>query len=775
MLAHSRLFLCLGVLLFCGGLAFAQPVLSGISPNTGPTAGGITVSIAGSNFEAVGSTQVLFGGVAATNVQVVSGGYSGQYVTCTLPAQAAGVVDVTVINPVGGSDTLTSGFTYSGPSISIISPSSGALSGGNPVTISGSSFTPTGVTSVTFGSAPATDVVVDSGGTSITCVSPANPAGSVTVTVTNPDLSTATIPFEYRSIGVSGIAPSTGSLSGGTSVQISGQGFAGEGSVEVTFGGVPATTSFVDGDATIYCTTPAASAGAVDVVVRNPNNDTATLPNGFTYAALGPNLSYVSPGTGPTAGGITATIFGSNFEAVGSTQVLFGVVAATNVQVVSGGYSGQYVTCTLPAQAAGVVDVTVINPDGGSTTLTSGFTYSGPSISIISPSSGALSGGNLVTISGSGFTPTGVTSITFGSAPATDVVVDSGGTSITCVSPANPAGSVTVTVTNPDLSTATIPFEYRSIGVSGIAPSTGSLSGGTSVQISGQGFAGEGSVEVTFGGVPATTSFVDGDATIYCTTPAASAGAVDVVVRNPNNDTATLPNGFTYAALGPNLSYVSPGTGPTAGGITATIFGSNFEAVGSTQVLFGVVAATNVQVVSGGYSGQYVTCTLPAQAAGVVDVTVINPDGGSTTLTSGFTYFGEDPGEGEGEGEGEPPVSTTSVTPSTVFPVELSPFELTAPAGSAYHWKKDGVYMSDAPPRITGTQSRALVFAYLVPEDAGVYTCEYNDGSKAIVETPPYVLVVLPEGSLPALSLWGMLLLAMALLTAARLIRRTRA
>ena len=80
--------------------------MSSVSPNTGPTAGGTSVTITGTNF-ASGAT-VKFGSAAATNVVVVS----GTTITATTPAGSAGAVTVTV-TVSGQSGSLTNGFTIS--------------------------------------------------------------------------------------------------------------------------------------------------------------------------------------------------------------------------------------------------------------------------------------------------------------------------------------------------------------------------------------------------------------------------------------------------------------------------------------------------------------------------------------------------------------------------------------------------------------------------------------------------------------------------------------
>jgi phosphatidylserine/phosphatidylglycerophosphate/cardiolipin synthase-like enzyme len=82
------------------------PTVTGISPNSGSTSGGTSVTITGTNF-ASGAT-VTIGGTPATNVSVVS----STSITAVTPAHSAGTVNVVVTNADGQSGTLASGFTY---------------------------------------------------------------------------------------------------------------------------------------------------------------------------------------------------------------------------------------------------------------------------------------------------------------------------------------------------------------------------------------------------------------------------------------------------------------------------------------------------------------------------------------------------------------------------------------------------------------------------------------------------------------------------------------
>ena len=181
----------------------------------------------------------------------------------------------------------------------------------------------------------------------------------------------------------------------------------------------------------------------------------------------------------------------------------------------------------------------------------------------------------------------------------------------------------------------------------GISPGSGPLGGGQAVTITGSGFASGASVSFVelpannvFGGSPNTKALtgvsVVNATTITATTPSATnTGLVDVVVMNPDQQTATLRSGYTYSTAppAPTVTAVSPNTGSTAGGTSVTITGSGFAA--TPTVSFGGTAATGVAVVS----ATTLTATVPARAAGVVNVVVTNPDAQSGTLTNGYAYL----------------------------------------------------------------------------------------------------------------------------------------
>ncbi len=526
---------------------YYTPSVTGISPAVRPLAGGTTVTITGTGFDTAAkvafqsSTAVVY--AAATNVTVNNS--TSITVISPLMTSSAGVYDV-VVSTEGPASTMESSPTSSAdhfdyepvPTVTGVSASSGPNAGGTSVTITGTGFT-NGAT-VSFGSTPATGVTLASA-TSLTAVSPAG-GGVVDVTVTTPGGTSATNAgdkFSYTP-SVTGGSPASGPLAGGTTVTISGVGFAGGATVK--FGAAAGTGVTVNSASSITATSPAGSSGAVDVIVTTTAASSAAVAaDKFTYWPA-PVVTAVNTNAGPLAGGTTVKIAGTGF--VSGATVGFGSTSGTNVTV----NSASSITATSPAGSVGVVDVTVRTPGGTSATNAGDqFAYEpAPIVTAISPSTVTQAVGTTVTITGTGFTND--VSVTFGSTSATGVAFVSP-TSLTAVAP--PGASV-VFVSVSTAGGASAPglgnlFTYTP-SVTGISPASGPASGGTSVTVSGTGFVS--GATVGFGSAEGTGVSVVNASTITVTSPAGG-GIADVTVATPGGTSATSSaDQFTYSIMG---------------------------------------------------------------------------------------------------------------------------------------------------------------------------------------------------------------------------------
>ena len=426
----------------CGG-GSPGPTVTGVSPSSGPTAGGTSVTVTGTNL--TGATAVDFGtGHPGTSIS----GVTATSLTVTSPA-GTGTVNVTVTTPNGTSavNAPSDQFTYNAPALPTVtgvSPSSGPTAGGTSVTVSGTNLT--GATAVDFGTANPGTWITGVTATSLTVTSPAG-TGTVNVTVTTPNGTSAinapSDQFTYNAPAlptVTGVSPSSGPAAGGTSVTVTGTNLTG--ATAVDFGTGHPGTSISGVTATSLTVTSPAGTGTVNVTVTTPNGTSAiNAPSDqFTYNAPAlPTVTGVSPSNGPAAGGTSVTVSGTNLT--GATAVDFGTNPGTAIT----GVTATSLTVTSPA-GTGTVDVTVTTPNGTSAVNAPSdqFTYTAPpTVTAVNPNNGPQGGANTVTVAGTGFV-SGSTAVDFGPNAGTSVNVTNG-TSLSVVVPAG-TGTVSVTV-----------------------------------------------------------------------------------------------------------------------------------------------------------------------------------------------------------------------------------------------------------------------------------------------------------------------------------------
>lgn len=640
-----------------GGYTYVTaPEVLAISPWTGQALGGVLTWITGRNL--TGFTGVLFDGVPGGSPALIS----DDTLWCVSPASTQSNfpahVDLIVQHPYG--DVVRqNGYTYSHlgappPTITAITPDVGSVAGGEIVTITGTEFMPIGAGNyVYFGSNLATDVTIVNNGV-LTCRVPAGVApGLVDLTVINWhfQLSARALGiylYEPLPVVVNACTPNHGWPLGGTLVTIQGQRLTGF--TEVTFGGVRGLVPVLVSDTEIRVRTPPHTLAdpymgeTVDIVVAHPRGD-ATLTDGYTYDPLPVTLGPIIPNNGPSGGGTLVTLQGLHFT--GFTGVMFGTEQGIAPQLLAD-YAISVITPPTPEPLPAVVDVVVQHPynDG---VHAGGFTYNdmgiviSPEVTSVTPATGSLPGGNVVTIAGDGFQPGG-TRVFFGNGTANEAtnVTVIGPDQLTCRPPAMTVeGQVDVTVVTagpPQVAGRLVDgYEYRDVPTltATINPNTGSGAGEYVVTISGQNFTGF--TGVMFGnnrGLDAQLVFPPNVIAVYA--PRADGpdwpSPVTVTVLHPLGD-LSRKNAFTYTEPPlPTITSVSPATGSNLGGNQVTIAGTAFYQ--PLTVTFDGNPATNVEVL--GLIG--IRCNTPPGATGrVVDVAVYTPDG-TAVLPRGFTY-----------------------------------------------------------------------------------------------------------------------------------------
>ena len=303
----------------------------------------------------------------------------------------------------------------------------------------------------------------------------------------------------------------------------------------------------------------------------------ATDSNGahhFAQVALhivgpAPTITSATPATGPSQGGNTVNLVGTNFG-VGSiakiclnssTTPCSTVTPAGNGVTAQGGYvygsNGTKFQLVMPSHTVGnsgstTVKIWVINPNDSANPAKISYKYTtgaAPTVTAVDPATGPIAGGTFVTITGTNFS----SAVTANSAKGNpNTVIAFGANTLDC---------------DPTSQTQ-------------------------------------------------NCAIVD-DKTIVAITPAATAaGKVALTVTNIDGLTSTAADAFEYGPNAPpSIDSLSVDTGPTAGGTYVTIFGSNLDQ--SATVTFDGIAAP-IKTYNPGFIGVF----SPPHAAGAVDLVV---------------------------------------------------------------------------------------------------------------------------------------------------------
>jgi IPT/TIG domain len=255
------------------------------------------------------------------------------------------------------------GVTYTNsPVVTGIAPVTGSNIGGTPVTITGTDFQPGAV--VLFGTAPGGISglnCVESGGTTLTCLTPADSAGVKDITVVNVDGKLGSATAAYTTIDVrptiSAIAPASGPTNG-SSITITGTNF--QTGARVTIGGLPVGNLVVVDSTTITADTPALPVGPADVTITNPDTGTITSTGGFTSALGSGPINYIQRG-GTTANLPSTTIPATmpDLQTAGDLNVVIigWADATTTVSTVTDTEGNTYAAALPPTVSTGLSQV----------------------------------------------------------------------------------------------------------------------------------------------------------------------------------------------------------------------------------------------------------------------------------------------------------------------------------------------------------------------------------------------------------------------------------
>jgi hypothetical protein len=273
-------------------------------------------------------------------------------------------------------------------------------------------------------------------------------------------------------------------------------------------------------------------------LVVSQSNSTTTLTSSANPSAIGASVTFtatvaaVSPGSGTPTGSVT-------FMADGTT------ITGSPVTLNSSG-GATITTSTLTAGSHSITAVYSGDTNFNTSTGTLTQTVGAPAITSAASTTFTAGSAGTFTVTATGF-PTPTLSESSTDTLPTGVSFNAATGVLSGTPAAGSANTYTLhfTATNTVSSAAQTFTLSVAPAVTGLSPTSGTASGGTSVTITGAGFTG--ATAVDFGTTAATSFTVGNGTTITAVSPAGTAGVVDVTVTTPGGKSATsTADKFTY-------------------------------------------------------------------------------------------------------------------------------------------------------------------------------------------------------------------------------------
>jgi hypothetical protein len=316
------------------------------------------------------------------------------------------------------------------------------------------------------------------------------------------------------------LSPTSGPA--GQNVTVSGQGFSPNSYLIATFGGAQIPFSYTtDSSGNI----PAGATLTVPISASAGTQTVTIIDSKFNYASANFNVTTsnvtINPTTGPI--GTSVTVTGSNFIYNSTITINFdGNPMNTNPVTISAGPTGNFsATFNTPLDSAGIKQVSVTD---GVNSPYANFTVT-PSISL-NPLTGPS--GSTVNLVGSGFAASQPVAFTFAGStlttiPASVTANNTGSLNVSFIVPSGQTvGGKAVTATDALSNAATATFTITS-SIS-LSPTIGNV--GSTVTVSGSGFAANSAITAKFAGTTVTLSGTTG------TSPSGSFTGANFTVPN---------------------------------------------------------------------------------------------------------------------------------------------------------------------------------------------------------------------------------------------------
>jgi len=536
-------------------------------------------------------------------------------------------------------------YVAAGPSITLIDPDNGPVTGGTLVTVTGSDFVDGAI--VTF---DGTDATITSfiNSTTLNAVTPAHAAGAVDVTVTNPDTQsdTATGGFTYTALPPQTCSfikidneyhHSLGIKADGTVWAWGANNYGQLGDETTTTAETPVQVHGAGGIGFLQNVVAVAAGDSMSFALKSDGTLWAWGRNNFGQLGDGTNTDSPVPVQVSISGYVTDIQSGFTYGVAlksDGTVWTWGLDAFENL----GNGAGNSPSNT-PAQVSGLTTVTVISAGGNQSFAIKSngqvwaWGYNGPGQLGIGNNSNQGTPQQVTS-------PTNITTISTNGAHTLALKNDGTVWESGDLDPDN-LGTVTFTETNT--------FTQIS-GVSNVAIISAGLYDSYTVKTDGTFWDWGLNAYGQLGNGTTTDSITPGQITSLTGTTIIGGGFnyADAIIT----DAVTYQWGSSYigASLVSSVPVLmgedctSPNSGPPEGGTTVTINGFNF--VSGATVSFGGTSASSVIFVN----STTLTAVTPIHIAGTVNIVITNPDTQALTYTNLFTFIA-------------PPPTVTLVTP----------------------------------------------------------------------------------------------------------------
>lgn len=334
-------------------------------------------------------------------------------------------------------------------------------------------------------------------------------------------------------------------------------------------------------------------------------------------------VTSLSAGSSPAAGGIPITIYGSHFTSAGAAPIVrFGHSAAV---IQSAGESELVVL--VPPQGGGEDASVTVGFADGRRSMSVPFLYDDPVVTPEPDATAAFGRGTVLTVRGSNFRcayPRAWLEDAGSGATAECDVLEAADESLVVALPdwSAPTATLHVGIVHRDIAARNVLLDGPQL-VS-VSPASWPAYGGTLITLTGSNFffGNEGSrVQLVRGGrrveAPVVTQSPTEIVAVAPDMPGGTGGQSDVEVLAVHDSTRTNTFKCKLDEDPVSLSLVSPVGGPAAGGTTITITGQNFRSGG-------YLSAGGVVVVLDGIEPTRVTATLPPLPPGPVSLQLVS-------------------------------------------------------------------------------------------------------------------------------------------------------